>query len=986
MRQRIAGKKNNKLLLLMAGVLAFGSIPLISLPQAQASGDPTLTVNANVDKGEVGTLFGSNHRYIYGGFGSWNTATSSLDSQLINEAKNAGINMLRFPGGTVANKYKWQRGIGPQEDRPQNVHGKTGEPTSNDYGPDEYAQMAEQIGAEGNIVVDASGWSGGQCLGKINPSGPSEWSNMQWSSSSCLSGAQEAAAFVAYMNGQPQDSNVVIGGVNWAALRVSNGRAEPYNIKYWEVGNEMDLGGGQEEWLGSSNAEHKYLWGDDPAPVSGEVYHSNYNRQPAVGFNDFRARAATATANLEYQAKGSLATVKVNGQTWTQVTDFNSSGSTAQHYVYSVLDATAGTYKITFGNNINGLTPAPGAEISITYSNSQLQPDVYTAKTNEYYARYAPMSSAAGAYKVEVGTETWTQVASLASSLPTDKHYTIDFNTGKITFGNNVKGKRPDNNVFITYSTVNHDGFVDFYTAMKAVDPSIKVFSVFGGVTAELVAENSQNYFDGIVIHPYGQGISLTNVPRGEEYAKAFHDAVMGKPASMEHYFTGPNNTFNNLLGPNHGKQIMVSEYGIAGWVPLPNATDGVSHYLRSLDQGLYVGKQLLSFMKVNVTLANKHTLVDFDPSVAPPGSTSVSAADNAMLNPKEDQFIPTATALALQLFSNMTGTRKVETVRANLAQNYFTAGATKDDEGNVYVTVVNDSRENSVQTAINLTGFTGNGSAEVWTLNSTDPSDPMAFLDYNEYDANTNQPINRVAINKQTGVSVGANSFTHTFPAHSITAIKLTPAPVVPADPSLKGHWKFDETSGTAAADASNNSATGTLLNGSAWTTAGKTQGALQLDGVDDYVQLPNVVNPGTTSFTAAAWVKLETSLGQTQTILQQEGTNGRGWLFRRADGKLASFLGGTATVSTGTIPADGSWHHTALTYDAGTVKLYLDGQLVATAARTAVSSTDALRVGRHKTPDLNNEEWDGAMDNVRIYNRALSGTEINDLFVAGN
>ncbi|WP_251563200.1 LamG-like jellyroll fold domain-containing protein [Paenibacillus pasadenensis] len=985
MRERAAGRQRKKLLFIMAGVLAFGSASWVHAPKAGAAGDPTLTVNANVDKGEVGTIFGSNHRYIYGGFGSWNSSTNSLDSKLIDEVKNSGINMLRFPGGTVANKYKWQRGIGPHEDRPRNVHGKTGEPTSNDYGPDEYGQMLEQIGAEGDIVVDASGWSGGECLAKVNPNGPSEWSNLEWSSSNCLSGAQEAAAFVAYMNGQPGDSNVVIGGINWAELRVNNGHAEPYKIKYWEVGNEMDQGGGQEEWLAYADLEHKYLWGDDPAPVSGTIHNSVFNRQPVVGFSDFRSRASTASANLEYQVKGSLAEVKVNGQTWAQVANFNSSGPASLHYVYSVVDAAAGTYRITFGNNSKGLTPLPGDEISVTYTNPQFQPDVFNALENAYYARYAPISTAAGTYKVEVGSETWTQVATLANSLPADKHYTINFNTGKITFGNNIKGKRPESNVYVTYRTANHDGFVDFYKAMKAVDPSIKVFSVFGGITPDLVAENSQNYFDGIIIHPYGQGVSLPNVPRGEEFAKNFHDAIMGKPASMESWFTGPYNTFNSLLGPNHGKQIMVSEYGIAGWVPIPNATDGAAHYLRTLDQGLYVGKQLLSFMKVNVTLASKHTLLDFDPATAPPGSTSISAADNAMFNPKEDQFIPTATALTMQLFSNMTGSRKVETVRSNLSQSYFTAGATKDEAGNLYVTVVNDSRENSVQTTINLAGFTGNGSAEVWTLNSTNPNNPLAFLDYNEYDHVAGQPINRVAINKQTGVSVGANSFTHTFPAHSITAIQLTPAPVVPADPSLKGHWKFDETSGTAAADISGNNFTGTLVNGSAWTTAGKTQGAVLLDGADDFVQLPNIVNPGTTSFTAAAWVKLDAAVGQTQTILQQEGANGRGWLYRKADGKLASFIGGVATVSTGTIPADGSWHHAALTYDVGTLKLYLDGQLEAAASRTAVSSTDVMRIGRHKTPDSNNEEWDGAVDNLRIYNRALSGIELNSLFVAG-
>lgn len=126
MRRRLVSKKSKMFLFVMAGVLAFGPASLVNLPEAHAAGEPVLTVNTNIDKGEVGTIYGSNHRYIYGGFGSWDSENNSLDSKLINEMKNTGINMLRFPGGTVANKYKWQRGIGPHEDRLRNVHGSTG--------------------------------------------------------------------------------------------------------------------------------------------------------------------------------------------------------------------------------------------------------------------------------------------------------------------------------------------------------------------------------------------------------------------------------------------------------------------------------------------------------------------------------------------------------------------------------------------------------------------------------------------------------------------------------------------------------------------------------------------------------------------------------------------------------------------------------------------------------------------------------------------
>lgn len=210
------------------------------------------------------------------------------------------------------------------------------------------------------------------------------------------------------------------------------------------------------------------------------------------------------------------------------------------------------------------------------------------------------------------------------------------------------------------------------------------------------------------------------------------------------------------------------------------------------------------------------------------------------------------------------------------------------------------------------------------------------------------------------------------------------TATPTSTPDSNLKGYWKFDETSGTTAYDSSGNGKDG-IVNGAVWTTGGKSNGALDFDGVDDYVSLPNIVNPSATNFTATAWVKLDSSFGSNQTILQQEGTSGRGWLYRTTNtGQLSSFLGNATTSSTGVINT-GAWYYVAVVLNGGTIQLYLNGQPDGSATRTMESSTGNMRVGRHKNSSTNNEEWDGIIDQVRIYDRALTITEIQNLYNSG-
>jgi chitodextrinase len=194
------------------------------------------------------------------------------------------------------------------------------------------------------------------------------------------------------------------------------------------------------------------------------------------------------------------------------------------------------------------------------------------------------------------------------------------------------------------------------------------------------------------------------------------------------------------------------------------------------------------------------------------------------------------------------------------------------------------------------------------------------------------------------------------------------------PSDPDLVGYWKFNETSGITAEDSSGSN-NGTVINGAVWDSGGQIGGSLNFDGSNDYVSLPNIINPSAATFTASAWIYPDVSTG-IRSVLVQEGTNGRKWLYRE-DGLLTSFLFSSKLQSTGSI-VTGQWNHIAVTYDGTTLKLYLNGQQDGSATGTIESELGGMRVGIAKD---DSSGWDGKIDDVRIYDRALSSTEIASL-----
>src|SRR3954452_15860775 len=99
-------------------------------------------------------LFGVNHRYAFDGFGMWDPSIPGVPKRFERRFDADRFKAMRFPGGSVANTYHWERAIGPVAQRSRNVSGRTGEPLTNDFGPDEFGEFARQHGLEAMMVAN----------------------------------------------------------------------------------------------------------------------------------------------------------------------------------------------------------------------------------------------------------------------------------------------------------------------------------------------------------------------------------------------------------------------------------------------------------------------------------------------------------------------------------------------------------------------------------------------------------------------------------------------------------------------------------------------------------------------------------------------------------------------------------------------------------------------------------------------------------------
>ncbi|MGY4768421.1 PQQ-dependent sugar dehydrogenase [Kribbella sp. CWNU-51] len=228
--------------------------------------------------------------------------------------------------------------------------------------------------------------------------------------------------------------------------------------------------------------------------------------------------------------------------------------------------------------------------------------------------------------------------------------------------------------------------------------------------------------------------------------------------------------------------------------------------------------------------------------------------------------------------------------------------------------------------------------------------------------------------------VPATAQSYTATFTA--------TPLPT-----GLVGAWGFNEGSGTSVHDSSGSGNNGTLSGaGATWTTAGKYGAALSFNGSSGNVTVPHSASISlNSSYTLEAWVN-PTALSNYETILIKEVTGGCGYWLQTTGNKIASgFSNGGCreyVSTTPTIPLN-QWSHLAAVFNdaANTYTLYLNGTAIRTANETTapVPNTQALVFGQSACSSCGGERWRGLLDDIRVYNRALTATEIQTDLATG-
>jgi PKD repeat protein len=380
----------------------------------------------------------------------------------------------------------------------------------------------------------------------------------------------------------------------------------------------------------------------------------------------------------------------------------------------------------------------------------------------------------------------------------------------------------------------------------------------------------------------------------------------------------------------------------------------------------------------------------------APAGGATVSGAIDVQASASDDRGVQSVqfkvdgqdlgsadTAAPYQVSwdtrSAPNGTRQVTAVARDAAGNTTTSTG-------VAVTVQNDSTPPTVSVTAPANGATISGSVTLTAAAADDVGvQHVQFqLDgQNLGSADTTAPYElswdtRTAINGTHQLAAVArdaagNSRTSS-PAVSVSVQNQSTAP------GLVAAFGFEEGSGSTSADSSGRGNTGAIA-GATWTTAGKNGKALSFDGVNDWLTVADAPSLDlSTAMTLEAWVKPDLLSKPWQSLFVKEAPNSFAYaLYLTGGGSSQLNAWWTGSQSMYAPPVQqGVWSHVAVTAGASTMRLYVNGTQIRSKAISGSlpATTGALRIGGNAV--WANEFFDGTLDDVRIYNRALSAAEV--------
>ena len=209
-----------------------------------------------------------------------------------------------------------------------------------------------------------------------------------------------------------------------------------------------------------------------------------------------------------------------------------------------------------------------------------------------------------------------------------------------------------------------------------------------------------------------------------------------------------------------------------------------------------------------------------------------------------------------------------------------------------------------------------------------------------------------------------------------------------------LVGHWKLDETSGTTAADSSGNGNDGTMNSGlDATSDSGKGAVGNALRFLSNYgaISIPDdaTLNPSN-QITVSSWIKT-TNASTSRMLYKWDGGSNNDYILWKTGAGIPRFeintSGGSVILSATAVDInDGIWHHITGTYDGSTVSIYVDGVFNNSIAHSGTlnDGTRPIVVGAENTTGAT-FSVNGQLDDVRIYDRAITDAEVTALYNMG-
>ncbi|MGC8627106.1 MAG: alpha-L-arabinofuranosidase C-terminal domain-containing protein [Acidimicrobiales bacterium] len=447
-------------------------------------------------------LFGGNVLWADNAEGAYDLTKGTFYPGFVTALRRTGVTILRYPGGTTSDSFDWLRAIGPQEHRgPNEPYGIQAAhisraccvldgPQHSTVGPDEFGKLLDQLHAVGLVTVNFATGT-----------------------------AQQAADFVAYMTAPltRHPSSNPLQPSYWAALRAKNGHPAPYNVPYWEVGNEQSFPG-------------QYGW------RSGQLVNLGPRSVPCP---------PSQAPTCEYIFGGTT------------------------HFSNQPVG--------TFADELPSASYSTGAG------------------HQKFYLYYPP--AVPGTVTIYVAGSPWRAVGNLSLAGPDAHVYTLDPATGAITFGDGRHGSIPPAGaqVTATYNSGPHGGFIDFYQAMKRMNPHIRVCASEETNVTFLQLMGTRYPYDCVELHEYARLPDIT-AP-----LHLYEEALMAYPAREARDLARLQSEVRHYSGRDI--PVFITEYGqLVAPVPVADPAFNLSLY-----EGLFEAAQLFEWMKHGVPVAEKY-------------------------------------------------------------------------------------------------------------------------------------------------------------------------------------------------------------------------------------------------------------------------------------------------------------------------------------------------------------------------------------------